>query len=69
MSNSFNSDKVVSTSVSSWRVVILRNQSYLGSFVYSGGSIEMIRAGVQLNCLRTAKFRDWLDIRVYVMMQ
>ena len=32
--------------------------------MYSGGSIQTTRAGVQLNCLGTGKFRDWLDIRV-----
>ena len=32
--------------------------------MYSGGSIQTTRAGVQLNCLGTEKFRDWLDIRV-----
>ena len=51
-------------SCASKRLFILCDQSCLESFVYSGGSIQTIRAGVQLNCLGTGKFRDWLDIRV-----
>ena len=39
------------------RLIIIRGQSCLESFVYSGGSIQTTRAGVQLHCLGTGKFR------------
>ena len=74
MSNSCNNDNEVNMaeddeyvyldSCASKRLFFLRDQSCLESFVYSGGSIQTTRAGVQLNCLGTWKFRDWLDIRV-----
>ena len=74
MSISYNNDDEVNIaeddeyvyldSCASKRLLILRDQSRLESFVYSGGSIQTTRAGVHLNCLGTGKIRDWLDIRV-----
>ena len=46
------------------RLFILRDQSFLESFVYSGGSIQTIRADALLSCLGSGKYGDWLDIRV-----
>ena len=45
-------------SCASTRLFILRDQSCLELIVYSGGSIQTTRSGVQLNCLGTGKFRD-----------
>ena len=74
LSNSCNNDDEVNMaeddeyvyldSCATKRLFILRDQSCLESFVYSGGSIQTTRAGVQLNCLGTGKFKDWLYIRV-----
>ena len=41
------------------RLFIVQDQSVLESFVYSGGSIQTTRAGVQLPCLESGKFKDW----------
>ena len=32
--------------------------------MYSGGSIQTTRAGVQFSCLGSGKFKDWKEIRV-----
>ena len=68
MSDSYNNDDEVNMaeddeyvymdSCSSKRLFILRDQSCLESFVYLGGTIQTIRAGVQLSCLWTGKFRN-----------
>ena len=51
-------------SFSSTRLFILRDQSFLESFVYSGGSIQTTRSDALLSCLGSGKYGDWLDIRV-----
>ena len=51
-------------SCASKHLFILRDQSFLESFVYSGGSIQTTRADAVLSCLGSGKCGDWLDIRV-----
>ena len=51
-------------SCASKRLFIVKDQSVLESFVYCGGSIQTTRAGVQLSCLGSGKFKDWKEIRV-----
>ena len=51
-------------SCASQRLFILSDQLFLESFVYSGGSIQTTRAGTQLPCLGSGRYRDWADIRV-----
>ena len=51
-------------SCASKRLFIVKDQSVLESFVYSGGSIQTTRAGVKLSCLGSDKFKDWKEIRV-----
>ena len=46
------------------KLFIIRDQSCLESFVYSGGAIQTTRAGVQLACQGSGKYRDWVDIRM-----
>ena len=57
-------DYVYLDSCASKRLFILRNQSFVESFVYSGGSIQATRADALLSCLGSRKYGDWLDIRV-----
>ena len=43
---------------------MLRDQSFLESFVYSVDSIQTTRTDAHLSCLGSGKYGDWLDIRV-----
>ena len=51
-------------SCASKSLFIVRDQSVLESFVYSGSSIQTTRADAQLTCLGSGRFKDWTDIRV-----
>ena len=51
-------------SCASNKLFIIRDQSCLESFVYSGGVVQTTRAGVQLTCQGSGKYKDWPDIRV-----
>ena len=51
-------------SCASKRLFIVKDQSALESFVYSGGSIQTTQVGVQLSCSGPGKFKDWKEIRV-----
>ena len=74
MSDSYNNDDKVNMaesdeyvylgSCASKSLFIFRDQSCFKSLVHSGGSIQTTHASVQLNCMVTGKFRDWLDSRV-----
>ena len=55
---------VLLDSCASSKLFIIRDQSCLESFVYSGGAIQTKRAGVQLACQGSGKYKDWVDIRV-----
>ena len=51
-------------SCASNRLYILRDQSFLESFVYSGGLIQTTRANAHLSCLGPGKYPDLSGIRV-----
>ena len=51
-------------SCASSKLFIIRDQSCLESFVYSGRAIQTTRAGVQLMCYGSGKYKDRVDIRV-----
>ena len=51
-------------SCASSKLLIIRDQSCLESFVYSVGLIQTTRAGVQLACQGSGKYKDWVNIRV-----
>ena len=51
-------------SCASSTLFIIRDQSCFESFVCSGGSIQTTRAGVQLSCQGSGRYKDWVDFRV-----